>query len=869
MAQIITTVQNLLNGVSQQADSQRFPSQAEEQLNGTSSPVLGLSKRNPTEHISKVFNSAANSVFAETLNRDASERYMVFVRAVTKKSITIDSSTDTINCTAHGFVADDEVRFYGTDLGNITESPRYYVISPSTDSFQISTTKGGSAFTITGNGTGTQNVSLDPISVVDLITETETTVATPNSANYLVSTTPSSSLKSTSIADYSFIINKDTTVAMETGLSSSTDYKAYVYIKQGDYGTDYNITIDGTTYTHTTPNGGTATDRPLIDTEYIATQLQSAIGTVSGFDAVNVEGSTLEIKKTDSSDFEITVSDALGDGAMGVVKDTAAAFTDLPLYCRDGQRVKVIGDVEQNADDYYVQFTADAPSNKPFGSGTWAESIAPNIKYKLDAATFCHTLIREADGTFTFKEGSWDDRLVGDTLTATDPSFIGKKLQNIVLFRDRLGFLSEESVSMSETGEYFNFFRTTVTQLLGSDPIDVRASHNKVSKLKSAVPFSRNLLLFSDRTQFMLTGGDVLSPSSVSISQETEYEVATETDPVVSGTSVYFPFERGDFSGLMQYTVSTDTEQMLGEDISSHVPKYITGNITKISSNAVDPVIALTTDGFTEGIYVYRYLNRGRDRIQSSWSKFKFETGATVENLDFIGKTLYLAVSRTEGLFVEKLSFKEDTVDSNSTYTTRLDRRVDESQCSVSYDSGTQQSTVTLPYISYGTVELASRADGSSETSGTRFIPVSQSGNTVVVAGDISSRKFWAGDTYEFSYIFNKPLLKVPSEGGGKVNASGGRFQVRRGRVAFDNTITFSIKVTPEGRPTYTHTYDGSKKTGLSIGSEQPLEDGEFTFPVMSKGDRVTIECINSSPFPSSLLTAEYEATYHSRFRQM
>ena len=165
-----------------------------------------------------------------------------------------------------------------------------------------------------------------------------------------------------------------------------------------------------------------------------------------------------------------------------------------------------------------------------------------------------------------------------------------------------------------------------MTQTLGTDPVDIRASHNKVSNLKSATPFSRNLILFSDRTQFQLTGGDVLTPSTVSISQETEFEVDTTADSTVSGTSIYFPFVRGSYSGVMEYFVSPDTEQMNGNDISAHIPKYISGNITKMASSSSDPLVVLTSSGLTNGFYVYRYLYRGRERIQSSWSKFTIDS---------------------------------------------------------------------------------------------------------------------------------------------------------------------------------------------------------------------------------------------------
>ena len=188
----------------------------------------------------------------------------------------------------------------------------------------------------------------------------------------------------------------------------------------------------------------------------------------------------------------------------------------------------------------------------------------------------------------------------------------------------------------------------------------------------------------------------------------------------------------------------------------------------------------------------------------------------------------------------------------------------------LSYDSNTQLTTIVLPYTSYGTVDVATRAEGS-EKSGTRFV-VNQSGNTntVTIAGDITSRKLWLGDQYSFDYTLNKPYLKVQSEQGTRGNAGSGRFQVRHGNLTYDNSSSFKVKVTPEGRVTNTYAFESRllNTEGFTVGGNHVLKDGIFKFPVRSKGSLVDIQITNDTPFPCCLLTMEYEATYYSRFRQ-
>ena len=66
-------------------------------------------------------------------------------------------------------------------------------------------------------------------------------------------------------------------------------------------------------------------------------------------------------------------------------------------------------------------------------------------------------------------------------------------------------------------------------------------THNKVSILNHAVPFNKRLLLFSEQTQFELSGGDILTPSSVSIVPTTEFATSSKARPVPAGPERLLP----------------------------------------------------------------------------------------------------------------------------------------------------------------------------------------------------------------------------------------------------------------------------------------------------------------------------------------
>ena len=107
-----------------------------------------------------------------------------------------------------------------------------------------------------------------------------------------------------------------------------------------------------------------------------------------------------------------------------------------------------------------------------------------------------------------------------------------KPMLNINLYDPHTHIFTEDNVVMSEAGlglvegdeVKYNFFKTTVTTSLDSDPIDVTVSTGKVTNLKETVGFQENLLLFSKNSQFVLRGGDLLTPNTVSIAPITNFE---------------------------------------------------------------------------------------------------------------------------------------------------------------------------------------------------------------------------------------------------------------------------------------------------------------------------------------------------------
>lgn len=79
MAIVNVSIPSLTNGVSQQAAALRAPSQGELQDNAWPSLIDGLTLRPPTEHVAKMRSGTVTDAYVHKINRDATERYVVFV----------------------------------------------------------------------------------------------------------------------------------------------------------------------------------------------------------------------------------------------------------------------------------------------------------------------------------------------------------------------------------------------------------------------------------------------------------------------------------------------------------------------------------------------------------------------------------------------------------------------------------------------------------------------------------------------------------------------------------------------------------------------------------------------------------------------
>lgn len=395
------------------------------------------------------------------------------------------------------------------------------------------------------------------------------------------------------------------------------------------------------------------------------------------------------LKKDQTEDFNISVSDGLGGSGIGVVYKEVGSITDLPTIAPDGYVVKVIGDTELSQDDFYVKFetkngqtTTSNSITSTVGEGSWIETVAPEIKEGIDNSTMPYSLINNAVNNFVLEETNFEDRLAGDDLSNPLPSFVGSEIEAMFFFKSRLGFLSKENVIISESGfgtvnnngkTVFNFGRTSVTTLLDSAPIDISVASSRVTNLKSAKGFQENLILFSENGQFVLKGGDVLTPKTVSITPITNFSFEDQVDPLPLGSYIYFPFTRGAFTGMREFTVNTTTDNYDSTEVTEHVPSYIPKNIIDMAGTTAEDMIVLLSGDEKGSLYMYNYFWNNNQKVLSAWSKFTF-TGE-IRGVEFVESSLYAIITNNGETNLVEMPLESGLTDAAG-YVTHLDMRV-------------------------------------------------------------------------------------------------------------------------------------------------------------------------------------------------
>lgn len=720
-------------------------------------------------------------------------------------------------------------------MNPLTIQPQVYTVNKEDEKYQIYLTgETIRVFDLEGNEK-TVNYEVDTT-----LTPEQQEAARQDLLSYVTTNNPLKDLQMANIGDYTFILNKTVTAQLSDSTYPNTHpNSAIVFVKQGDYATDYKITVNSTTVTYTTSDS----DKTTLKTNMIATHLYdslvSTLGTTDwAFTRIN---STILIKNKNNQSFTISTTDSNGDRDMYCIYNEFETISNLPTAAFNGFIVKIVGDNGDNSDDYYVKFVTNDGSST--GVGTWKECPCPDIKYHPLPETMPHAIVRESDSTFTFKRLDWTDRRSGDESTAKTPSIFGQKIAEIFTHKGRLAFLAGDKSIYSDTEDIFSLFKKTVITSLDTDPIDV-GSNSKMVLLKHTLPYDGDLLLFSPSSIFTIKGGDVFSNATVTLDLTMEYPCSSLCKPISVGSTGMFVFEDGGYSGLYEiYTTSSYV--VSARNITEQIPCYLPANIFKMAGNTTNNLVCLLSLNTPKSIYVYNYYYTSDTKVQSAWHKWEFDTAEKILNVDFIDNWLYLTIQYSDGIYLEKMNCTQKQEDADLGFLVHLDRKL---KVTGTYDSETETTTYTLPYV----VDTDLLNVVNTDNGFLLDFEFDSNTNKILIEGDYTN--LIIGLPYT-SYWELGTIYKKQETSSGGFQTIEGLLMLKDLELAYSNSGYFDIQVEPlytVQNPSHYICTCTDLGTNSAILGKVSIDSGVFLIPVLAKNEEVNISITNASYLPST-----------------
>lgn len=613
MALVNHTLTSLAQGVSQQHEEARFESQVEEMINCIPDISRGIYRRNPLDDLGLINNTnsfSSHPAFYQSTIVLGDDRYLVTINNNNELTVT-NLKTGTLE--------------YHTTSDYLTVPPngRY------PDVFTAFETVTANDFTFIANRNKVISKGTTPVGTEG--EEKEIAIYWIKTITNVASVTQNqvSGDQSVSVANYT----GHTYTLNGQSVTGGLEYEWNASTSQFDIVSDFSTA------------------------ELIAAELASKLGTNYA-----ASGSFVYWVGT-GAPTEWVWSDDVGSSVSSGFNGTVPNTSGLPATIHNGVldyylttkglssiSIYVSGGTDDNI-GYWLKYDNDL--------NTWKETTQPGLINSLDETTLPQVLVRDEDGVFHFIPYTttatsaiagvsattlgWKERLVGDETTAQDPSFVGKSIDDMFFYQNRLGFVAKESILLSGINNYGSFYPTTVRTSVDSDVIDLTLAGQNISSLRYIVEIADRLIAFSETTQYAISANGPLSPNTTAVTVASKYNFLPNAKPLVVGDSVYFVSSVGDSERLYRYTISLDVDnKFIADDVTLQCPTYIQNSTSKILGHSTIGYVVLLSYG-DETIYIHNNTTVGDKAVQAATHRWDVPLpvvgGGIVDNILYL--TLY------------------------------------------------------------------------------------------------------------------------------------------------------------------------------------------------------------------------------------
>jgi len=576
----------------------------------------------------------------------------------------------------------------------------------------------------------------------------------------------------------------------------------------------------------------------------LAADIISVAAGVSFPITVVTAGSTVAFwHSTDDDYFDVTVKADQGKDSVINISEVTDRVDGLPAWGVPKAVVRIEQDPATNKATYYIKSEAigtevayPAPAIQEI---VWKETRNPNEPYAFDELTFPHTILYdEALDEFTVgvAVAGWEDRLVGDDESNKRPDFVGAPIEGLGHFQNRLVFLSDNELYMSETDDLYNWWKQSAIQLLLTDPVGLASNAEGVDGLKHVIGHNRDMMVVAGNGQFKVSGDVAVSPQTVSMTMTTAYACQTSVPPVGIGNAVYLPVSYGNSSGLSAYTGEPNTSQDSAQPITAHVAGYMPGDVTILTASSNLEILVMKTDGAADNEFFVLEQARATNGVlqQLAWCKWILPEATNIITITLDNDVMNIICLEGLNIVYKKLQLFSAIAEDNTTVF--LDDKL------TLTSDGT---TVTVPdnYDLTGAIVVT----GNDTDYPLWKVNYTAIGTTLTLEEAVSSTPctIYVGKPFTAKYRPTRPFLYDKETG--KPNTFD-RLRVNRFVLSLNNTHSISAHIESEYNTSYVDQVFVSRETGNinSIIGEKTFYTGDVTFSYAQEAAEATMEFYDS-----------------------
>jgi hypothetical protein len=496
------------------------------------------------------------------------------------------------------------------------------------------------------------------------------------------------------------------------------------------------------------------------------------------------------------------------------------------------------------------------------------ETVDPTGVNGFDEASMPHQVVRSGDGgSYTYSAATWTDRAAGDDLVNPAPGFIGGVINDVIFYRNRLGFLSDETCFLSQAGDVFNLFAEKATAVLDSDPIERGATTEQINILQFAKVFRKLLFLTSANAQFELESGEgrSLTPETADLNQATTYRASRLVKPSSLGDIMYFASDIENSAVIYEYYFQDSSFSNSATDVTRHVRTYIPTDIIQMTGDPAAQALYVLSTGEQNALYVYNTFFDESKKLQSAWSKYTYgatEADAFIHGYQVFSGRVHLIIERADGnIYLEIMPIDREEIVTGMDWMPLLDQR---ELMTGTYSATTKLTTLTTTWDNEGDAEVVA---GANATVPGDLLPVQTylTSTTMTVKGDYSANAVYVGRPYtmttELSKIYarqeDSPILT-------------GRLQLQDLTVLYQSTGYYKLQVTSSGgRDVKVYEFEGKiLGGGLVVNSSTLDESGAQRHKLHGRGEETKIEFINDTPLPCVITSVQWRGFFTETGRQ-